>query len=95
MRLSPLQHFRKLYGVIKDDVKEGTYELSINNSYDVSKWDGEKHLVLATMSSLGGKTNGLAALCLASGFLGCISAVIFALMACGMKDRINRKDLTW
>lgn len=95
MRLAPLQNFRKLYGVIDDDIKEGEYAITIANNYDVSEWDGEKHIVFATVSTLGGKTIALAAMCLAAGFFALLSALVFGVVACSLRKRLSSHELKW
>mmetsp|Transcript_19188 Transcript_19188/g.35053 ORF Transcript_19188/g.35053 Transcript_19188/m.35053 type:complete len:318 (-) Transcript_19188:53-1006(-) len=95
MRLSPLPTFRKLYGVVNEDLKEGAYNVTISNNYDVSKWDGEKHIVFATVSPIGGKTNALAAMCLAVGFLASLAALIFGIVACALRDKVGSQELKW
>ena len=62
MRTAGLPNFRKLYGVIKQDMPEGTYSLIIQNLYDVSSFAGSKYLVMTSMNVLGG-TNHFLAVC--------------------------------
>jgi len=35
-----MPYFRKLWGVIDEDIKSGELQITIINSYDVSEWDG-------------------------------------------------------
>jgi len=55
MRTAGLPTFRKLYGVINQDLEPGTYYLDIYNNYDVSSFDGTKTFVISTTNSLGGQ----------------------------------------
>ena len=42
MRTAGLPNFRKLFGVIKEDIQPGMYQLDITNNYDVSSFGGVK-----------------------------------------------------
>jgi len=67
MRIAAMPKFRKLWGVIEEDLESGTYTFEVQSNYDVSQWDGQKHLVLTTVNSLGGKNYflGIVFLCAA------------------------------
>jgi hypothetical protein len=54
MRTAGLPSFRKLYGVINEDLNPGTYYFKIHNIYDVSSFSGTKKIVLSTTNALGG-----------------------------------------
>jgi len=54
MRTAGLPSFRKLYGVINQDLNPGTYSLSIKNNYAVTQFNGHKTFVLSTTNMLGG-----------------------------------------
>ena len=54
MRTAGLPSFRKLYGVINQDLNPGTYSLGINNNYNVTQFNGHKTFVLSTTNMLGG-----------------------------------------
>lgn len=75
MRLAIIPTFRKLWGVIETDVPKGNFILEIENKYDVSPWDGEKHVVLTTSGPLGGQNYVLPVVFLVAGVL-CISAAV-------------------
>ena len=55
MRTAGLPNFRKLYGRYDDGLEPGNYEMTINNNYDVSSYDGKKRFVLSTSNTFGGK----------------------------------------
>lgn len=77
MRTAGLPQFRKLYGVVKDGLKTGTYYLEIHNSYDVNKFSGEKKFVLSTTNILGGQNYFLAIAYMVVGALCLVLALIF------------------
>lgn len=54
MRTAGLPSFRKLYGVIKENLAKGTYYLRIDNNYDMSSFDGSKKFVISKTNLLGG-----------------------------------------
>lgn len=60
MRTAALPYFRKLWGRIESDVKKGKYEITIENNFDVYKFNGKKHFVVSTANAFGGKNVFLA-----------------------------------
>jgi len=54
MRPAVFPYFRKLYGVIDQDLPKGDYEVLIKNHYPVDEFDGEKGIVIAETSWIGG-----------------------------------------
>ena len=62
MRVSGLPDFRKLWGYLENGLKKGSYELHIDNQYDVKPFKGKKAFVLATANFFGGKNYMLATL---------------------------------
>lgn len=77
MRTAGLPNFRKLWGRIEGDLNSGQYILQINNTYDVSPYDGSKYFVLSTTNALGGKNYFLAICYLVVGSLCIVFALIF------------------
>lgn len=77
MRTAGLPSFRKLYGVIKDDLHAGTYFLRISNNYDVSSFNGSKKFVLSKTNLLGGQNYFLAVAYIVVGSLCMVLALIF------------------
>ena len=59
MRTAALPTFRKLYTIIDGDLEKGNYLVTIDNNYDVSSFDGEKWVILAEVSWIGGKNDFL------------------------------------
>eukprot|EP00164_Ancoracysta_twista_P001928 GFYU01002533.1.p2 GENE.GFYU01002533.1~~GFYU01002533.1.p2 ORF type:complete len:406 (-),score=156.31 GFYU01002533.1:432-1649(-) len=59
MRTAGLPTFKKLWGVIDDDLKAGTYKLKIGNQFDVYKFKGEKAIIFSTTTWIGGKNDFL------------------------------------
>ena len=80
MKISPFSTFRKLYGVIKSDVKKGTLVINVENNYDVNDWDGKKFIVLSSASVFGGKNNKLGIIFISAGCVCILCALIFMVM---------------
>ncbi|KAL6057402.1 ALA-interacting subunit [Balamuthia mandrillaris] len=59
MRTAALPTFKKLHRIIDDDLPAGDYTVEIQDNYPVDEFDGEKHVVLTTISWMGGKNNFL------------------------------------
>lgn len=58
MRTSAFPSFRKLYRII-DIPLRGNYSVHVANNFNVSKFGGQKFVILSTTSWLGGKNNFL------------------------------------
>jgi hypothetical protein len=91
MRTAGLPNFRKLWGRIEVPVTAGTYNLRINNTYDVSSFGGSKSFVLSTTNALGGKNYFLAICYIIVGALCILFAIIF-LIAFLKKRSSNHLD---
>ena len=60
IRTAALPTFRKLYGMIRVDLKENdTITDTLDNNYNTYSFDGKKSLVLSTSTWLGGKNDFL------------------------------------
>lgn len=77
MRTAGLPNFRKLYAVIENNLKQGTYQLVISSAYDVSAFNGKKSFVLSTTNSLGGQNYFMAIAYIVVGSLCIVFSVIF------------------
>jgi len=55
MRTAALPSFKKLYAIINEPIVAGTYEVQIQNQYPVYGFEGQKFIVFATTSWLGGR----------------------------------------
>ena len=76
MSIAGVPSFRKLWGKIDQDLSQGTYSMIIVNNYDVSSFDGQKHIILSTTSAFGGKNDFLGVLYIFIGLLILIGSVI-------------------
>lgn len=76
MRTSGLPDFRKLWGRITQDLEAGEYQFTVENTYNVTGFDGKKRIVLSTTGPFGGKNNFLAISYLAVGGV-CIAVSLF------------------
>jgi len=92
MRPSPLPNFRKLWGRIEEELKEGTnITIKVENNYNVSLLfspNATKHLIISTVNSFGGKNYFLAIGCLILGGASLILGVIFLI---GFKMRAKKE----
>jgi len=82
MTAASLPSFRKLYARINEDIYPGTYQIKINNNYDVTSFQGTKSVILTTTSSLGGKNHFLS-------FTFFICGIIFLLIAVSFSANPN------
>jgi hypothetical protein len=94
MRIATLPTFRKLWGIIEEDLDEGKYDLTISNNYDVSDWDGEKHIVLTTVNGLGGKNYVLGIWYLSFGSAFLVLSLVFILRG-KFGKKISDSELKW
>ena len=91
MRTSGLPNFRKLYGVINQNLVAGTYQLNINNSYAVTSFGGHKTFVVSTTNALGGKNYFMAICYLVAGSACIIFAIVFFAAFICRKQRTNHQ----
>lgn len=98
MKTSPYTTFLKLWGVIEEDLDEGYYTVNVTNAFDVSEWDGEKHIVLATASKYGGRSFALSIALFVGGSIALISSCAFLILHFILKSRkgslrVNDKEV--
>ena len=61
MRPAPLTNFLKLYGRIEEDIEPNSnIEVTINNIYNSSHFNGSKYIILRTVNNFGGDNTFLA-----------------------------------
>ena len=81
MRISALPKFRKLYGVIEEDLEAGeVITVYLANNYNTYSFGGKKMFVLTTSTWLGGKNNFLGIAYIAAGCVSIFTAILFALL---------------
>lgn len=81
MRVAALPKFRKLYGVIEEDLGEGSLvTVYLANNYNTYSFGGKKKLVLTTSNWLGGKNDFLGLSYIISGLFSIVLAIVFALL---------------
>ena len=92
MRPSGLPNPRKLWGKIDEDLNEGdNIDITINNNYNVSAYEGKKKIVLSNATAFGGKNKFLGISYIVVGILSLICAIIFPI---GYKYQLRKeKDL--
>ena len=95
MRTAGLPTFQKLFGVIKQDLKKGDYQLDVTNNYDVSSFGGKKHFVLSTVNQLGGNNYFLAYCFLICGVINAMMAMSFfgLYIRCGKRTQNEKMKL--
>ena len=78
MRPAPLPNFRKLYGRILEDIDaDSQIVVEISNNYNVSSFNGAKHIILTTVNNFGGKNYFLAIGYMILGGICLILSIIF------------------
>lgn len=78
MRNAANPHFRKLWGVIEEDLMEGTFvAVEVVNRYNTYRFDGRKSVVLSTASWLGGKNHFLGYSFIITGAVSSVAGTLF------------------
>lgn len=81
MRTAALPTFRKLYGIIEEDIDaDEIITVHLVNNYNTYSFGGKKKLVLTTSNWLGGKNNFLGMAYFATGTSFILISVLFALI---------------
>jgi len=88
MRTAGLPNFKKLYRIIDEDLKKGTYQVEIENNYPVSQFDGRKFVVLSTTTWIGGKNPFLGWAYIVVGIICFLQGVVF-----GIKHKVSPRKL--
>merc|ERR1711871_988642 len=89
MRTAGLPEFRKLYGRIESSIAAGTtISFDVTNNFHVGDFEGEKALVITTLSSVGGKNPFLGIAYMVVGVLCIILALLF-----GVKQVMSPRKL--
>lgn len=105
MRTAGLPNFRKLWGKLstctglngdttnckQQDLDAGTYNIEIQNNYDVSSFSGKKYFVLSTTNMLGGQNYFLAICYIVVGALCLVFAIIF-FVAYMRKQKLTKNE---
>ena len=79
IRIAGLPTFRKHWYIIKDGLESGDYNVEIDANYDVSKFDGEKYIVLSTTNAFGGKNHILGWFLIGTGIISAGLCIVFLL----------------
>lgn len=88
MRTAGLPTFKKLRYIIKDTIRQGTFQVSIDNVFPVADFGGEKWVVLSTVSWMGGKNPFLGYAYIVVGSLCLLLALAF-----GLKHKVSPRKL--
>jgi hypothetical protein len=81
MRTAALPKFRKLYGVIEEDLQvDETISILVRNNYNTYTFGGKKSIVLSTATWLGGKNDFLGYAYIVTGSLSIFMSILFALI---------------
>lgn len=97
MRVAALPKFRKLYGVIEDDLDaDELLTVHLANNYNTYSSGGKKKLVLTTSNWLGGKNNFLGLAYIATGLCNILLAILFALIHVKFpRPHLDASHLQW
>jgi hypothetical protein len=88
MRTAGLPTFKKLRFIIPGGVKKGMFRVQISNVFEVGAFDGQKAVVLSTISWLGGKNPFLGYAYIVVGALCLLLALAF-----GVKHKVSPRKL--
>ncbi len=78
MRPAGLPNFRKLWGRIEQEIEENSdVQVTIEDNFDVSSFNGKKFLILSTVNAFGGKNSFLGISYIVLGGISIILAVVF------------------
>ena len=78
MRPAGLPNFRKLWGRIEMNLDAGTQvNVTIEDNFDVSSFNGKKFLILSTVNAFGGKNSFLGISYIVLGAISIILAIVF------------------
>lgn len=80
MRTAAFPTFRKLYGRIESGLSAGNYTMSVKYNYPVVKFDGEKRIILSTVSWLGGKNQFIGIAYIVVGALSLVTGLVLVLL---------------
>jgi len=79
MRSTRFNWYIKLYGIIHHDIRKGTYQMHINNTWEVSRYGGYKYFYFSTTSWIGGPNIGIAIAFVVVGGISLLMALLFLL----------------
>ena len=88
-RTASMPDFRKLYRIITQDLPAGDYLLDIGEFFDVASFNGEKHVIIATTSWIGGTNYVLGVSVLV---MGCLSFVLAIAVVVVVISRNSKKN---
>jgi len=90
-------NWKKLWGIIDQDLPVGTYTFHIKNYYDVLGFHGEKHVILSNVTVLGGTSKLLAVLLVIMGSGYIVLAAVIAVFKWYKKisNEINTSNIEW
>ena len=93
MRISAFSNFKKLWGKITQNLKQGTYQIDITNNWPVYLFNGSKKLSMTQVNSLGGKNYFLGYLYIIVGSISIILAVAFIIRKMKRPDGLVAEKL--
>jgi hypothetical protein len=96
MRIAGFPTFRKLWGVIHRDLDKGNYTVTVKSYYDVSPWDGEKHIIVSTANRFGGRNLFIGIVYLCAAGVALVMLLAYTLRGVfGSKKEYDLNNLKW
>jgi hypothetical protein len=80
MRVSSSKHFYKPWGRIIETLNPGTYIVNINNNYNASQYNSNKHFRLSSVGLLGAQNYTIPIVMFVFGIVYIVGCIIFLIM---------------
>eukprot|EP01048_Picozoa_sp_COSAG05_P014058 COSAG05_NODE_1558_length_4564_cov_5.087794_6_plen_393_part_00 len=87
MRTAALPEFRKLYRIINTPLEAGKYTMTVTNNYDVSRFEGNKAILLAEMTGMGIPAKELGWCYIIAGGVALFTAIVIMLKEQSLKKK--------
>ena len=97
MRVASLPRFRKLYGILNEDLTKGdALQIVIGNNYNTYLFGGKKKIVLSTTSWLGGHNLFLGGVYITAGCFSVLTGIVYFVFHLQFPRRLgDERFLSW